>query len=301
MSGNSRGNAIIFKDAQDVTIEEFQRAKLRKIDAIQTRAGVNLTEEQIKNLDVDTMVVRDFVTKAMIDYLGNKYNLDVSDEYVISRVKENPVFHNESGEFDIEIFKTTLRRVGAQEADYWKSVKDELIHGSLTNIFLHSFPIPKMMSDNIIGFMAETKIVDIYKIKLNTPSADFKIEEPSAEVISQIYNANPKAFSLPEVRSFKLLKFSQEDVDKRLNLTQEDFQKFFEDNPEDFEEKTYDKAAPKVKDSLVKMKREDALIELMKGLEDDIASGLNIGELSKKYDVVAENVESKNKESLFLN
>ncbi len=300
MSGNSKGIAISFKDAQDVSFEEFQAAKSSKIDSIQTRYGVNITEEQIKNLGVDMMVVRDFVTKAMINYLGNKYDLDITDEYVMSRVKENPVFHNESGEFNIEIFKTTLRRFRLQEDQYWKNIKDELIHGSLVNIFLNSFPIPKIMSDNIIGFMAETKIVDIYKIDLSSSSTDFKVEEPTQEVIAQIYDANPSAFSVPEMRSFKLLTFSKDEIDKRLNLAEEDFQKFFSDNSEDFQEDTYVKAAPKVKEILTSMKREDVILALIKDLEDDIASGLNIEEISKKYNLAAQNIESISKESLLL-
>lgn len=298
MSGNSRGNAITFKDAKNISVEEFQRAKHMRIDEIQTRAGVNLTEQQIKTMGIDMMVVRDFVTKAMIDYLGDKYDLDADDEYVIERVKKMPVFHNESGVFDVEIFKNTLRRVRKAEDEFFDNIKDELIHGSLANVFLHSFPVPKMMSDNIIGFMSETKIIDIYKIDLNAESSDFEKKEPDDEMVAKIYDTNPSAFSVPEMRNFKLLSFSNEFLDRGLNLTDEDFQKFFEDNPEDFEEKTYEKAAPKVKEILTKMKREDAMLDLIKELEDDIAAGLNIEEISKKYNLVAENMEGRTKESL---
>ena len=50
INGNSRGDVVVFDNADSISMEEFQVAKAREVEAIQRQNGINLTDEQVAEL-----------------------------------------------------------------------------------------------------------------------------------------------------------------------------------------------------------------------------------------------------------
>ena len=283
MSGNSKGTAISFSQAESISMEKFLRAKHQKIESIQNQNGINLTEDQINEFNIDQAVLQDLISIAMIDHIANQYDFDISDKQVISLAKHSPMFQNSDGEFDPKIYKSVFANTRHNEKEYLDFIRNQTIHGTIAGLFSTSFKVPRIMGDNMINFMAETKNVHVYKMNLSFKDKEFKPGTPDKELLQEIFNSNQKLLTLPEKRTFRYIKVTKDFLSKKITITEQDLKKYFEENPEEFAKNSYAKAKKEVKHLLTASILDDLLAEFSRKLEDDVAAGMSLEEISNKY------------------
>ena len=68
-------------------MERFLSVKAKEIDYIQRTNNINLTEEQIKLLNIDNEILQRLINDSMISYLAKIYDFEISDELVISYIR----------------------------------------------------------------------------------------------------------------------------------------------------------------------------------------------------------------------
>ena len=97
LSGNKSGDIVTFSKTESIPIETFLAVKAKEIEVLQRENNINLTEEQIKALNLDQQIITSLINESMISYLAKIYDLEISDETVISFVKKIPYFKNKNG------------------------------------------------------------------------------------------------------------------------------------------------------------------------------------------------------------
>ena len=105
LGGNSRGDVVTFQKTKSIPTEMFLAIKAKEIDRIGRENNINLTEEQIKDLNLDYQILQKLISDAMVEYLASIYDFDISENLVINFVKTMPYFHGKDGNFDLEVFK----------------------------------------------------------------------------------------------------------------------------------------------------------------------------------------------------
>lgn len=283
LGGNSKGDLVLFNDAEPISMEEFQLAKAREVDAIQRQNGISLTDEQIAELGIDNNVLRRLISDAMVKYLARTYDFDVSEEKIISYVKKTPYFRNQSGEFDLSVFKAAFHNSPRKENEYLDSIKDQLIYLSMESIFKNSFVPSLALKDNMVNYMAETKTIDLISTSLDHKSKNYKAPEITSEQLSRFYENNKMLFIVPELRNFDYIVADADYLKKKLQISDAELEKYFNENHDDFSASNFSKAKKQVRELLVQEKMEELASELAKNLEEDVSSGLNIHEIAKKY------------------
>lgn len=298
MNGNSRGNAVTFSDAEPISVEKFMRVKAQEIDAIQKENGIDLTEEQISQLGLDNGILQRLINESMVAYLAKYYDFDISDDQLIKMVRQAPYFKNEAGNFDLNIFKATFKNSKQKEEEYLEGLKSRLIKGTMLNVFMDSYIPPKIMTDNIVNYMAENRTVDIFEIKLNNTPKDWKASEPEEITVKDFYEARKDGFITPELRSFNYIKASSKFLSKNLQISDEEIKQYYEENKEEFSAKNFSAAKSEVKEMLTKLKLDELLAELSKNFGDDIAGGLSFAEIAEKYELEINSIENTSKDSM---
>lgn len=298
MKGNSMGDAVTFSDTDPISVEKFMRVKAQEIEAIQKENGINLTEEQISQLGIDNGILQRLINESMIAYLAKYYDFDISDDQLIKVVKQSPYFKNEAGNFDLNIFKATFKNSKQREEEYLENLKSRLIKGTMINVFMDSYTPPKIMTDNIVNYMAENRIVDIFEIKLNNSPKNWKALEPEEKVVKDFYDANKTGFVTPEMRSFNYIKASSKFLSKNLQISDTEIKQYYEENKEEFTAKNFASAKNEVKEIIKKIKLDELLAELSKNFGDDIAGGLSLTEIAEKYELRINSIENISKDSM---
>ncbi|NRB11061.1 MAG: SurA N-terminal domain-containing protein [Rickettsiaceae bacterium] len=298
MQGNSSGNIITFTDIDDITVETFYKRRQQEIEQFQKGNNINLTEEQIKELDFDNRIINTLITENLFKYLASLYDLDLTEEQVIKYIKKSPYFQNAQGDFDIQIFNSVFRNSKTRKEEYSQYIKESLIRQSLSNIFMESFITAPILIENVVNYMAETRTVDIVKIDLKANAKSFNPEPPSDEILMELYNSNKSLFSVPELRSFTYIKTDKIFLQKKLKISENELKEYYNENKDEFASKTYAKAKQDVKEVLNQIKLEELLFELSQNFEQDINSGLELKDIAEKYNLPSKKFTNINKQQM---
>lgn len=290
INGNSSGDVVSFSDADSISFEEFHIAKAKEVDFLQRQNGINLTEENIAELGIDNSVLKKLINDSMIEYLAKYYEFDISDEKVIAYVKKTPFFKNSNGEFDLSVFKAAFNNSLAKEEEYLASVKHHLITSTMLGTFMDSFNPPKMMTENIVNYMSETRVVDALSVDLGFKPNGYKPNDISTEQLSQFYQENKASFVVPELRSFEYVKADRKFLEKKLNISDKDIKNYFEEYKDEFESKKFSEVKNQVREAFSSEKIAELSNELAKNFEEDVSSGLTLAEIASKYDLQIKSV-----------
>ncbi len=298
VGGNSRGNIVEFNNAPAISMEEFQLAKAQRVDALQRENGVNLTEENIAELEIDRSVLTKLINDSMVKYLASYYDFDISEKKLIDLIKTLPTFRNPNGEFDLAAFKSAFQGSPRREEEYLSSIKENLITSMLLDSFASSFYVSKMMTENMINYMSETRTLDILSIDLSYKPKNYKAEKFEKEHLEQFYKSNQTMFVAPELRNFSYLKADEKFLSKRLEISEAELKQYFEENIDDFAGAKYAKVKKRIRQEVKKNKLDGLVNELAKNFEEDVASGLTLQEIGTKYDLTLMSAKGNSIDSL---
>ena len=294
INGNSSGDIISFSKTDSISFEEFHIAKAKEIELLQRQNGINLTEENIAELGIDNSVLKKLINNSMITYLAKYYEFDISDEKVIAYVKKTPFFKNSNGDFDLSIFKAAFNNSRAKEEEYLASIKHHLITSTMLGIFMDSFYSPNIMTESIISYMSETRIVDVLSIDLTFKPIEYKPNDISLQQLEQFYQENKTSFVVSELRNFEYIKADRKFLEKKLNITEKDIKNYYEEYKDEFESKKFSEVKEQVKEALSNEKILELSNELAKDFEEDVSTGLTLAEISSKYDLQIKSVNDVN-------
>jgi hypothetical protein len=282
-AGGGGRDVVKFSKVKSISVEDFRIAKAREIDALQRQNGITLTDENIAELNLDAIVLRRLMRESMMSYLAECYDFDISEDLIIKIIQKSPYFNNEKGEFDIKIFKSAFGNSQQKEDEHIQAIKSNMIRASLFDVFMESFTPNKFMIDNIVNYMAEKRVVDLFSVDLGYKPSGYKAEKLTQEQLESFYNQNQEAFVVPELRSFDYVKVDSKFLAAKLNISEAEMQKYFKENKAEFSEKDFQKARKQVREALAGEKLDVLANELARSFEEDIASGLTLTEIAKKY------------------
>ncbi|HJK87075.1 MAG TPA: SurA N-terminal domain-containing protein [Candidatus Megaira endosymbiont of Nemacystus decipiens] len=291
MKGNSQGYVVTFSNAKSISAEEFYQVKKNIINNLQQNSGIEFNQETIADLNIDYMVLTHLINKSMVGYLADLYNLDVSDKKVVEYIKKNPAFHDDQGQFDIDRFKASFRNSTALQQKYLENEKYKVIESIIFDIFRDSLIISELQLNNLTDKIAEKKVVDIVSMDLYKKRAGHDITEITEEELYNFYKKNTDKFTNPEKRKFQYLKIDKNFIQKKIEYSQKDLNNYFVEHIDDFESENFNDVKSEVEESYLQDRMLKFLNELCKNLEEDIAYGMEIGEIASKYELKIHNVD----------
>ena len=285
ISGNSVGEIVTFSKTDSILYEQFKYEKAKEIDSLQKKDNKSLTDENIVELNLDEKILNRLISISMINYLSKFYEIDISNDQVISHIKKTPYFNDSNDKFDFNIFRSTFKNSVKKEEEYLSSFKQNLISSVILNVFLDSFVPPKIMIDNIINYQTETRVTDILSIDLEQGAKDYKAEIVNIDDAEEFYAKNKAMFVQSDQRSFEYIKADKNFILSKLNIADKDLKTYFDDNWDEFSTKNFDDVKIQIKEIFVKEKTDELISDLSKKFEEDVVSGLTIAEIAKKYNL----------------
>ncbi len=292
LHGRNGGNIVTFSHAKNILQEDFLRAKSLEINAISKQIGVNLTEEEITQLNIDNRILKRLISDNILDYLVSYYDFDISDDTVKSLVKESPVFKNDQGVFDIKLFKTYFRNSYTDEEKYLLNFKKKALKNIFTGTFLDSFYVPKAMTNSIVNYMAEKREVELVQMNLQNKPKDLQIPVASDQELKDFYQNNKSSFAVPEKRSFSYIKVTTENLQKKIQITKEELLELYNENKEEFRAQSFEDIQQQLREQVQSQKIDILNMELAKNLEDDVAAGSSLVEIAEKYELPINNINN---------
>ena len=289
---NNNFDLVTFRDADPITVDDFVKAKSEEIRRLQRVSGIILSDEEIKKYGVNQMVLDRLVSSRLLDYVVKEYSLDFSEDVIASFIKQMPTFKDADGNFDVNLFKDNVKHSGLTEDEYASDVKQRLTQNMLINAFISSNYVPGTLTQSIIDFMSEERVVDVAYIDTSVRNKNIAIPTPTEQQLQEFYNAHTEIFTLPEKRSVSYILITPDNVKKFAQISNEDVKNFFNENPEEFGKAKFHQVEAKIKQTLIQSRTDELLMELAKNLEDEVAGGSTLNEIASKFGLEAHSVQN---------
>lgn len=289
IDNNSDGSKpiVTFNKAQSINQKAFMLAKFNELNAIEQGQGARLSEEQIKEYQIDKLILNKLINNSILMHIAETYNFRASDTKAIDVVKQLPLFKNEQGSFDADLFKLAFKNSPNKEAEYILSIKDDIVKNNIISILTDRAIIPDKWLNLIAQDLSNKYNVNI--IKINLDDILNKIENTRDEELKTFYDQNHVLFTTPERRNISYIKFLKSDIYPQIGVSQNDIDNYLKEANES--EDSNKLANLETVDIIKQQKYGQELSNLNKKLEIDIAAGATLAEIAKDNNMTITNID----------
>jgi len=219
-------NAVAEVNGESISISAFQNAYQNQVKRYEQNFGQALSVEQIRRLNVKSMVLNQLVNSSLIEQRVVDLNFIISDAALRDYVVGLGVFNDESGEFSKERFRTLLRASGVTENEYSASVKKGMAVDMFRNTLASGSFYSKDLAEIIYKYRNARRKVDLLKI----PASYVKnVGHPIDADLVQYYQDHSREFLVPEIRAASYVVFSPKDVLGEVKVSDEEVKRVYEE------------------------------------------------------------------------
>jgi peptidyl-prolyl cis-trans isomerase D len=215
-----------------ISADEFRQAYQDEMTSITRRlGGRRLTPEQAKMLGVEQRTLQRLIGMAAIDAHARDLHLALSNEAVAELIRSDPAFHDASGKFSSDTFRSLLRQNGISEDRYMSSRRRDEVREQLTDTLLAGLAPPELLVDLLHRYREQTRIIEFF-----TPDYDklVKTPEPDEARLKEYYDQNKTQFMTPELRKISALLLTRDAVKARVPVSEDEIKAAYEQDKEKY-------------------------------------------------------------------
>jgi hypothetical protein len=249
--GRNEFVVVKFKNLENITLSDFNKAKGEAIRQIQQSMNQEVTQEFLEQINLDNQVIGGLIRQRIASAWVESSDLVVGDKIVVEYIKNVPRFHDENGKFAIAKFKDFISKLSITEDEFYNDLKKTIAQNLLERVTIDSIYMPKMFENMIVDFLSEERVAEIIQVKLDERG---NIDEivPAENDLKKYFEENIEAFKTAEARKVK----------------------FFSIDKSQFTAKIMDKE-----------QAEKLYLDEITKLEDSVAAGDTLDEIATKYKV----------------
>jgi peptidyl-prolyl cis-trans isomerase D len=220
-------NAVATVGKISITAQRYDRA----LERVRRSFGTHYTKELFNQLGVPDQVLNALINNALLAQEAKKLGLNLSDEMLVERIRNNPDFSNNSGEFDRQLFSLVLRDNRLNEQDYLTILREELnislLEGLLGSVSITSAPV----IDTIYHAQHETRDAEVFVIDASDIKAIGKPEENELEAM---FAERKQMYQTPEYRTLSYITLDIQKLANELDVTDAEVEAAYNDNQDSY-------------------------------------------------------------------
>ncbi|QOY52875.1 peptidylprolyl isomerase [Candidatus Sulfurimonas baltica] len=189
----------------EITMGELQKSYSNLYNQYSQMFQGNFDEEKAKSFGLKSQALRQLTQQALILNLAKSYNLEISDNELLERIKTQEYFFKD-GVFDKEVYKQALSRNNLTLKDYETDVKKELLIEKAYNLISTDARDSELKIINTIENIADKINYKLLSVK------DINIET-SDELLKSFWEGIKNSFMTEisyEIKFIKQSKISKE-------------------------------------------------------------------------------------------
>ena len=281
-SGGGAGKAVASVNGVDITEQELSQAIQRRKDMLIQRQNLSPTDDQLADENLRGPVLEQLKQELAMKTRILDSGMRVSDRELVKSIQAMPVFQDENGKFDNQVYSNLLARNGYSSASFKAEEQNRLAQLQNENALTASSFSTSAEIDQLVAFLEQTR--DFYSIEVSKMNVAEGVEV-SDEEIQAYYDANASQFTEPEKLVVDYVKLSVDDLMKTVEISDEDIAAEYAARKDAFQSSTqYDLA------HILVNKDADAQSDIDAAIAD-LNSGKTFAEVAANY---SDDVGSKN-------
>jgi peptidyl-prolyl cis-trans isomerase D len=222
-------NSIITVGKTNVSVNDYLLAYEQARMNLSRQFGQQLTREQMRAFGVDTNIMGQLLSSAVLDESARNMGLGLSEKNLAGLIGEDKAFQDANGNFDRQVLVQQLRRLGMSEADYVENrqavaIRDQLLEGISANT-----STPEAFVDAYNKYRNERRVFEYV-----TLSADLLETKPSPtpQDIKTHYGSDKVKYMAPEYRKIIVVKMEAEDISDPDSISSQEIEEYYDSNRE---------------------------------------------------------------------
>ncbi len=224
--------AVATVGGRDITVQQFQRAFQRDLQALGEQIRQKITTEQALAFGLDKQTLDQLIAQQAVQRHTEQLGLALSDETLAEGVRKDPGFAAADGKFSRVILENVMRNLNVSERGFLALRREDEMRRQLIDSMRGAIvaPVPAVIDLN--AYNEETRTIELVTID----KGKVKPAEPDDAKLKETYEGNKSRFMTPEYRKIAALLLNADDLKKEVTLTDDELKTAYTETKD-----TYDK------------------------------------------------------------
>lgn len=220
-------NVAIKVEQVEVRAEELQRRFNTEVDQLRQAIGPDFTARDAADLGIMENIVAQLSERASLDMAARTMGLTIPDETLRRAVSQQDAFKDETGNFNRLLLNQVLSSNGLTEQGFVDLLRSDVSRQIMLQPIAVNARAPQFMVDALFQYRAEQRSADVLYVADETVQIG---DEPTEDVLRQVYNENLSAFTAPEYREVEAIIIRPTDLVPASSIRDEEIQQFYDEN-----------------------------------------------------------------------
>lgn len=194
---NSLGSSVASVGNQKVSAERFLAAFNGEMRGASQRFGQPIDVQLARQLGLDQQVLSRMASEATLDQTMADLSISAPDAVVAETIIADPSFQA-AGQFDDAQYKYLIAQNGFTIEGYEEQTRRALARNQLTAALVAGATAPAGAAEALFAYQGETRRIDYITLSITEHAED--PGTPDEATLTAHHEANPDAFSAPEMR-----------------------------------------------------------------------------------------------------
>ncbi len=201
-------NSFSVKDHEAITvgsdvisIDQINNQLNQERYKISTLTGQNISTSKAIQMGLLNQVIQQLVQEKITQKIADRIGLTASDEAVRKYVERYPLFQNNLGTFDTNLFYAYMSQLKMNQTQLSEKLKQELTQQHLSHALSKIEPDNGQLIDLMANSQKEKREITAVFLALK----DIQIDHPDETTLKEYYEAYQEEFMNPEYRTIQLL------------------------------------------------------------------------------------------------
>jgi len=277
-----------------INLHQFSQSLSQELSHLQGISKTIIPPEQQQKLYPH--VLENLVTNLLFQRETERLGLVIPDEAVRRAITQDQGFKKEDGSFDRDRFNAFLQNTGMRESTFVETLRRDTLIRELVQTLFSGITVPQSLLSRMYSYDNQRRVLDIVSIE----SAKVPLEkDPSDNEILDYFKKNPAKFVAQEYRDISVIVLTPSLIKQETPLTDSQLQQAYQTRIDEFNGKTLDQVKEQLKESLEKQGASEKLFELSNKIDDAMAGGASLEEISKTYNAPIKTFSWMGKDGFF--
>jgi len=230
-SGGPSLGAIVTVGDTEIGGAELSDAYRRRMNAVSRQLGTTLTTEQARQFGIVDQVVQSLVSAALYDAEADALGVVIGDGAIAARIRMEPSFKGQQGQFDRGIYEQVLAANGMVEQAFIDSMRREISRDQLLGSLAGALPQSTQLADRLYRWRNERRTADYIVLKYDPNSA---VATPDDTILRRYHGDNAARFTAPDYRKITYIHLTPDDVMGNITIPENELRDAYDSRLDEF-------------------------------------------------------------------
>lgn len=217
---------------RDIETTDYARALQQEMNALSAQIGQPVTFAQAQAFGLDRQVLQQVITRAALDNETARIGISAGDASVAAEITAMQAFRGSAGSFDREAYRFTLERNNLTEAQFERSIREDIARSVLQGAVVGGFTAPAPLTDALTAYAGERRGFSL--LELSAADLPAPVVEPTDADLQTFHDANIDRFTRPEAKRITYVALIPETVAPTMEVDETALRALYDDRIDEF-------------------------------------------------------------------